>query len=119
MYPLLGHEEEWRLAALVQAGDMQARQILLTSKQRLVVSIAKNFRGRGLPVIDLVQEGNIGLIEAVRRFKPDLRFPLNSYAGWFIRQPIIAAIEREKVEQASRRQLQEIVDRTSGYGAAW
>jgi len=91
-YPLLTREEEWRLADRVQAEDLEARKELILCNLRLVVSIAKRYQNRGLPFLDLVEEGNLGLIRAVDRFRSERGYRLSTYAAWWIRQAITRAL---------------------------
>jgi RNA polymerase primary sigma factor len=90
---LLTHEEELDLGRWVRAGDARARVRLIEKNLRLVVSVAKRYRGMGLPFDDLIQEGNIGLIKAAERFDPELGNRFSTYAIWWIRQAIGRAIE--------------------------
>ncbi|WP_448204718.1 RNA polymerase sigma factor RpoH [Azospirillum sp. sgz302134] len=88
-FPVLGAEEEYVLAtAWRQHGDMEAARKLVTSHLRLVVKIATGFRGYGLPMTDLIGEGNLGLMTAVRKFEPDRGFRLSTYAMWWIKAAI-------------------------------
>ncbi len=88
-FPLLEKEEEQMLAIrLRENGDTEAAHQLVTSHLRLVVKIAMKYKGYGLPVADLVSEGNIGLMKAVKKFDPDLGFRLSTYAMWWIRASI-------------------------------
>ena len=91
-YPLLTKADEIRLAKRVEKGDMQAKQQMVESNLRLVVSIAKNYRGQGLGFLDLIQEGILGLIRAVEKFdwRRDLKF--STYATWWIRQAVARAL---------------------------
>ena len=90
--PLLTHEEETELAVKAKNGDKAAREKLINSNLRFVVSVAKKFRGQGLPLLDLINEGNIGLITAIDKFEPDKGYHFISYAVWWIRQSILKAI---------------------------
>jgi RNA polymerase primary sigma factor len=89
---LLTPEEEFELARRVENGDMEARNILAESNLRLVVSIAKRYVGRGMLFLDLIQEGNIGLMKAVEKFDPVKGYKFSTYATWWIRQAITRAI---------------------------
>ena len=92
-YPLLTKVEEIQLAKRVETGDMIAKRRMIESNLRLVVSIAKNYRGQGLGFLDLIQEGILGLIRAVEKFdwRRDLKF--STYATWWIRQAVARALE--------------------------
>ncbi len=89
---LLSHREEIDLSRRAKAGDERARKKLIEKNLRLVVSIAKKYRGYGLPFEDIIQEGNIGLIKAVGRFDPDRGFRFSTYATWWIRQAVQRAM---------------------------
>jgi RNA polymerase primary sigma factor len=89
---LLTHQEEIDLSKRTKKGDKAARERLIEKNLRLVVSIAKKSRGRGLPLEDLIQEGNIGLMKAVGKFDSDRGFRFSTYATWWIRQTIQRAI---------------------------
>lgn len=91
-YPLLTTEEEIELCKRIQRGDVAAKNRLAESNLRLVVSIAKRYVGYGLPLLDLIQEGNIGLLKAVRMFDYTLGFKFSTYATWWIRQAITRSI---------------------------
>ena len=93
--PLISHEEEYELALKAKAGDKAARDRILRANLRFVVSVAKKFRGQGLPLSDLINEGNIGLITALDKFEPDKGYHFISYAVWWIRQSIMKAISEK------------------------
>jgi RNA polymerase nonessential primary-like sigma factor len=86
--PLLTAEEEVYFARKVQKGDEAARHRMIESNLRLVVKIARRYMNRGLPLLDLIEEGNLGLIHAVKKFDPERGFRFSTYATWWIRQTI-------------------------------
>ena len=91
-YKLLTREEEYDLAKQIAEGSEAARQRMIESNLRLVVSIAKNYQERGLSFLDLIQEGNTGLIKAVKRFDPEHGCKFSTYASWWIKQSIRRAL---------------------------
>ncbi len=90
--PLLTADEEHELGIVVQSGDPEAREHMIRANLRLVVSIAKRYRRRGLSLLDLIEEGNVGLVKAVERFDPYAETRFSTYATWWIKQSIRRAI---------------------------
>ena len=90
--PLLTSKEEIRLARLTREADPEARRLLIVSNLRLVVSIAKKYLYYGLPLLDLIEEGNLGLMKAAERFDPDRGCKFSTYATWWIRQAVTRAL---------------------------
>jgi len=93
--PLLTTPQEIAIARLVQAGDPEAMQELVKRNLRFVISVAKKYQNRGLPLTDLIGEGNVGLLTAARKFDPDQGVKFISYAVWWIRQAILASLARQ------------------------
>ncbi|MBO9663522.1 sigma-70 family RNA polymerase sigma factor [Dokdonella sp.] len=92
LIPLLGAEDEWALAARVQAGDAEARRRMIEANLRLVVTVARAYVGRGVLLMDLIAEGNLGLIRAVAKFDPARRLRFSTYAVWWIRDAVQSAV---------------------------
>ena len=90
--PLLTPKQEFDTATLARQGDFGARQAMIEHNLRLVVSIAKHYLGGGLPMSDLIEEGNLGLMHAIEKFEPDRGFRFSTYASWWVRQNIERAI---------------------------
>lgn len=92
LIPLLGAQDEWTLAARVQAGDAEARRRMIEANLRLVVTVARPYVGRGVLLMDLIAEGNLGLIRAVEKFDPERRLRFSTYAVWWIRDAVQSAV---------------------------
>src|SRR5712692_9485250 len=122
-FPLLNGEQELTLAWSVAQGDMEAQRRLVEANLRLVVSIAKRYNNHGISLLDLVQEGNLGLIRAAQKFDPARGFRFSTYATWWIRQAISRAVAEHtrtihipvhvveliyKIKRISRRLYQEL-----------
>jgi RNA polymerase primary sigma factor len=93
--PLLTPEDEVELAGRIQRGDAEAREHMIKANLRLVVKIAKDFDGMGLPLLDMINEGNMGLMRAVERFDPTKGAKLSTYAAWWIKQSIKRALSNQ------------------------
>jgi len=93
--PLLTPQQEIAIAKLVRIGDQEAMQELVKRNLRFVISVAKKYQNRGLPLTDLIGEGNVGLLTAARKFDPDQGVKFISYAVWWIRQAILASLARQ------------------------
>lgn len=94
-YPMVTEEEEAELAVRIREGDLSAQQELVQANLRFVVSVAKQYQGRGLELCDLINEGNLGLMKAAERFDPTRGFKFISYAVWWIRQSILQGIAEQ------------------------
>jgi RNA polymerase primary sigma factor len=93
--PLLTPQQEIAIAKLARIGDQEAMQELVKRNLRFVISVAKKYQNRGLPLTDLIGEGNVGLLTAARKFDPDQGVKFISYAVWWIRQAILASLARQ------------------------
>lgn len=121
-YPILSQTEEKKLGKQIKKGDREALRKLIEANLRFVVSYVKRYKGMGMSMFDLINEGNLGLIEAAKRFDPDRNVKFISYAVWWIRQAIIHALTRssrayhlpqklsDKISEMKRKQAQLKVD---------
>ncbi len=108
--PLLSREEEDRYARAAAQGDLRAREKLITANLRFVVNVAKKYQNQGLPLADLISEGNIGLINAIERYDVDKGYHFISYAVWWIRQAILKAIcEKSRMIRLPLNRANELV----------
>ena len=108
--PLLSREDEEKYAFLAAKGDKNAREILIKSNLRFVVNVAKKFKNKGLPMADLINEGNIGLINAIEKYDVSRGYHFISYAVWWIRQAILKAIgEKSKMIRLPLNRFGELV----------
>ena len=117
-YPILTQDEEKKIGKRIQKGDKEALKKLIEANLRFVVSYVKKYKGMGMGMFDLINEGNLGLIEAAKRFDPDRNVKFISYAVWWIRQAIIHALTRssrayhvpqklsDKISEMKRKQSQ-------------
>ena len=90
--PLLTAEEELKIAKRIKRGDAQARRKMIRSNLRLVINIAKQYSNFGVPLLDLIEEGNLGLMKAVSKFNPKLGYRFSTYAAWWIKQHVTRAL---------------------------
>lgn len=122
---LLAPDEEFATAARAHDGDFEARQIMIERNLRLVVSIARHYLGRGLALVDLIEEGNLGLMHAIGKFEPERGFRFSTYASWWIRQAIDRAISHQarliRLPVHVVRELNQVLRawRTMEANAAW
>lgn len=93
--PLLTPEEEYKLAVRVRKGDVKARRKMIQANLRLVINIAKRYSYLGVPLMDLIEEGNLGLMKAVSKFKPSKGFRFSTYAAWWIKQYVARGIANQ------------------------
>lgn len=106
-------EQEYITATLARTGDFEARQSMIEHNLRLVVSIAKNYIGRGVPLSDLIEEGNLGLMHAIDKFEPERGFRFSTYATWWIRQSVERAVMNQgrviRLPVRVQRELQHVM----------
>ena len=93
--PLLTPDQEVKLARKIRKGDEMARKTMIRSNLRLVINIAKRYMHLGIPLLDLIEEGNLGLMKAVDKFKPTKGFRFSTYGAWWIRQSITRSITEQ------------------------
>lgn len=96
LYPLLSSDEEKNIAMKAKSGDKEAQERLVTSNLKLVVKIARKYSNLGIPLLDIIQEGNVGLINAVERFNPDKNLRFTTYATFWIKQSILKYINSNR-----------------------
>lgn len=108
--PLLSREEEYELAIKAKNGDKAAKDKIINSNLRFVVNIAKQYQGRGLDLMDLISEGNVGLLIAIDKFEPEKGYHFISYGVWWIRQSILKAIyEKSRMIRLPLNRINEVV----------
>jgi RNA polymerase primary sigma factor len=107
---LLSHEQEKELAIKAKNGDIEARNTLVQSHLRFVVNVAKKFQNQGMPLSDLISEGNMGLIHAIERFEPEQGYHFISYAVWWIKQSIMKAlVEKSRSIRLPQNRANELI----------
>ena len=108
--PLMSREEEYELAEKAKNGNKLARDKILSSNLKFVISVAKKYQNRGLDLIDLISEGNLGLITAIEKFDPEKGYHFISYAVWWIRQAILKAIyEKSRMIRLPANKINELI----------
>ncbi len=108
--PLLSKEQEYEYAVAARNGDEDARSKLIQSNLRFVVNVAKKYQNQGVPLLDLISEGNIGLMNAAERFNPDLGYHFISYAVWWIKQAVLKAVcEKSRMIRLPLNRANELV----------
>ncbi len=108
--PLMSREDEYELAVKAKNGDKIARDKILTSNLKFVISVAKKYQNRGIDLVDLISEGNIGLITAIEKFDPEKGYHFISYAVWWIRQSILKAIyEKSRMIRLPANKTNELI----------
>lgn len=108
--PLLSRDEEYELAIKAKNGDKNAKDKIINANLRFVVNIAKQYQGRGLDLMDLISEGNVGLLTAIEKFDPEKGFHFISYAVWWIRQSILKALyEKSRMIRLPLNRINEVV----------
>ena len=113
-YPLIDRAEEARLAKLIRKGEEEALNKLVRSNLRFVVSVAKKYQNQGVPLSDLINEGNLGLIRAAHKFDETKGIKFISYAVWWIRQAILQALAEQSVDADLQTRFSTLAEQLSG-----